>query len=245
MKHQKIIAIGGGDFRKHKTLAIDQEIVRLSEKKQPHLLFIPTASNDNEDYTTSITAHFTALGCVVKVLNLVKKSPAYNETKLAIEAADIIYVGGGNTLRMMNKWRRLGIDNLLAKARERAVLCGTSAGSICWFKHGNSDSRKDNNPAADYIKVTALGFLDALHCPHYDTESDRKNSLKRMMRRYPGVAIALTDCAALEVVGDAYRIITSEPSAHAYKVYYKNGSFYEEKIEENNNFKPLKELLSR
>lgn len=246
MKNQKIIAIGGGDFRQYKTLAIDQEIVRLAGKKQPHFLFIPTASNDNIAYADSITKHFSDLGCTTSVLNLVKDTPIFSDIKTRIDDADIIYVGGGNTLRMMNKWRRLGVDMLLSQARERGVvLCGVSAGSICWFNHGNSDSRKDNNPDAPYIKVTALGFINALHCPHYDTESDRKESLKQMMRNYAGVAIALEDCAALEIIGDTYRLITSQLHARGYKIYWKKDKFYEEEIEQGTQFKPLAKLLER
>lgn len=245
MKNQKIIAIGGGNVKQYKTLAIDQEIVRLSNKNQPCFLFIPTASNDDPVYVTLITDHFTALGCTVSTLNLVKNPPPFSVIKSAIENADIIYVGGGNTLRMMNRWRKLGIDILLAQARDRGtVLCGVSAGSICWFNHGNSDSRKDNNPEAPYIKVTALGFINALHCPHYDTEADRQESLKRMMRHYPGVAIALEDGAALEVVGDTYRLITAQPSVFGYKVYWKKGVFYHEKLVKNEQFQLLTGLLA-
>lgn len=244
MKNQKIIAIGGGDFKRYKTLKIDQEIIRLANKENPNFLFIPTASNDNEQYATAMTKHFSDLGCTFSVLNLVKKAPAFTQIKESIKNADIIYVGGGNTLRMMKRWRLLGIDTLLAQARERgAVLCGVSAGSICWFNHGNSDSRKDNNPDAPYIKVTALGFIDALHCPHYDTESERQESLKQMMRRYAGVALALEDCAALEIVGDTYRLITSQPEARGYKIYWKNGEFYKEEIKQDTRFKSLKDLL--
>ncbi len=241
---QRIVAIGGGDFRKYKTLSIDTEIVRLAGLQRPQLLFIPTASNDSQQYSTSIIQHFTELGCDVAVLLLIKETPTYDTIKTMIDAADIIYVGGGNTLRMMTLWRRLGVDILLESARSRgAVLCGVSAGSICWFAHGNSDSRKDKNPAAEYIKVTALGFIPALNCPHYDTESDRKESLKKMMKRYKGIAIALEDCAAVEVVGDEYRILISQPQARAYKVYWQNGVFVEKSIEVLHDFRLLSNLL--
>ena len=220
---QKIVAIGGGDFRKYKTLSIDTEIVRLAGSKRPQLLFIPTASNDSQHYSTSIIQHFTELGCDVAVLLLIKETPTCDTIKKMIDVA---------------------VDILLESARSRgAVLCGVSAGSICWFAHGNSDSRKDKNPAAEYIKVTALGFIPALNCPHYDTESDRKASLKKMMQRYKGIAIALEDCAALEVVGDEYRILISQPQARAYKVYWQNGVFVEKSIEVLQDFRLLSDLI--
>ena len=168
-----------------------------------------------------------------------------NKISSLILSADIIYVGGGNTLKMMNLWRRLGIDRLLAHARENgAVLCGVSAGSICWFNYGNSDSRKDKNPDADYIKVTGLGFINALHCPHYDTERARQESLKRMMRKVPGqVAIALDDCAALQIVDDTYRILAAQEHANGYRIYWHKGKFYHEVIEKKQKFTLLDQLL--
>lgn len=243
---QKIVAIGGGDIRKNETLKIDTEIIKLSGKKQPKMLFIPTASSDNAGYVEAITNYFTELHCTVNILYLIDQQITFETMRDIILSADIIYVGGGNTLKMMTLWRRLGIDILVDQARQQgAVLCGISAGSICWFKYGNSDSRKFKNPAADYIKVTALGFIDAFNCPHYDTEVDRKASLKKMMKNYPGVAIAVDDCAALEIVDDRYRIISSNNKAQAYKVYWKDGTFYEEVIERTDNFKLLSTLLSK
>ena len=241
---QHIIAIGGG--RTAKTLAIDQEIIRASGKKNPRLLFVPTASGEPQEYIDLMQEHFTSLGAVFDTLLFItqKPTPAVIQTKIA--AADIIYVGGGNTLKMMNLWRRLGVDKELEKARERgAVLCGVSAGSICWFSYGNSDSRKSINPAADYIKVTGLGFIKALHCPHFNSEAERKESLIRMMKQSPLVAIALDDCAALQVKNDRYRIITSHDAAKAYKIYWEQGKLYEEPIAQSSGFSSLKVLLQK
>lgn len=241
-----ILAIGGGNIKKGKTVAIDKEIVRCANKTHPVLLFIPTASSDNKEYADAVKHYFNDLGCTVDTLWLCKEKPSYQELSAKILGADIIYVGGGNTLKMMRRWRFLGVDKLLRQAHDKGtVLCGVSAGSICWFNAGNSDSRKDNNPAADYIKVTALGFIDALHCPHYDSESERKESVKKMMQQESGVGIALQDCAALQIVGDTYRILTSSPSAKAYKLYWLNGRYYEEVIEQSSEFKPLKKLLAK
>ena len=139
---QKIIAIGGGDFKSYKTLSIDQEIVKFSEHKQPNFLFIPTASTDHAGYSATIMEHFKVLGCQVDVLNLINKKLSPEEIMRKILNAHIIYIGGGNTLKMMTLWRKLGVDRVLDKARRKGtVLCGISAGSICWFNYGNSDSR--------------------------------------------------------------------------------------------------------
>lgn len=244
---KKIIAIGGGKIEKSQTTVIDQEIIRLTGKTKPTVLFIPTASSDPDRYVHNFTQQFgKKLGCSIDVLYLIKEKPTLKEITKKIFDADSIYVGGGNTLMMMKVWRKLGVDTLLKQAHERGiVLSGVSAGAICWFKSGNSDSLKFKNPDADYIKVSGLGLVNLLCCPHYDGESDRQPSLKAMMHKTSGVAIALDDCAALEIIDDQYRIISSKKGAQAYKVYWKQNKFYRDVIEQSKSFAFLKALLKK
>jgi dipeptidase E len=248
---KRIVAIGGGEIGRPsfpiETAKIDKEIIRLTGKKNPRLLFLPTASSDSELYHDVVQKYFgKKLGCKVKVLNLIREKFSQKEIKEKILSSDIIYVGGGNTLKMMKVWRKMGVDKILKLAHEKGiVLSGLSAGSICWFKYGSSDSRREKNPKADLIKVSGLGLIQAVHCPHYHFEKDRRADLKKMMKKTAGVAIALDNCSAIEVVGEKYRIITSKSSANAYKVYWKNNKYHEEKIKEEKEFKPLKELLKK
>jgi len=227
---RKIVAIGGGSVgfgaAKPEVIPISREIVKLSGKAHPKLLFLPTASGDDEGYVRAVEAHFRKLGCSVENLLLWKAPPALRAIQKIVGRADIIYVGGGNTLKMMGLWKRLGLDQLLIQAGNRGkVLCGTSAGALCWFRLGNSDSRKYKNPKAKLIKVTGLGLLDAMVCPHYNVEKDREPELKRMTRGFSGMAIALDNCAAFEVVGDKCRVITSKPTARGYRVFWKAGRY--------------------
>ena len=247
----KIIAIGGGEIGRPgypvETTKIDRELIKLSGKKRPRFLFIPTASDDAPGYVTSVQKHFgQRLGCQVEVLYLAKNTPGKSEIAKKIFASDIIYVGGGNTLKMMNRWRALGVDKILKQAYRRGiVLAGLSAGSICWFRNGNSDSRKFKRSSADLVKVSGLGLIAALHCPHYDTERKRQASVKKMMRTGPGVAIALDNCAALEVIDDRYRIIISRPGKHGYKIFWSSGKYIKKIISIEKTFRPLAELLSK
>ncbi len=244
---QKIIAIGGGEIGRPKegggfypiqTISIDKEIINLSEKQKPKLLFLPTASNDSTGYASVVENYFgKKLGCEVSSLFLKKEKHTKEEIEQKILSSDIIYVGGGNTLKMMKIWKKLGVDKILQKAKEKGiVLSGLSAGAICWFKQGNSDSRKFKNPKADFIKINCLGFLPALFCPHYDKEKDRPLSLKKMMKKTSNVAIALDNCAALEVVNEKVRLITSKESARGYKIFWSKGKYYKEKLIKNKWF---------
>lgn len=248
---KKIIAIGGGEMGRPgypiETTKIDKEVIKISGKKNPKLLFIPTATDDSQSYVDVITKQYgKKLGCKVDILFLVKEKPSKKEIQNKILNSDIVYVGGGNTLKMMNIWRKYEVDKILKEAYKKGiVLTGLSAGSICWFKYGNSDSRRFYNPKADLIKVSGLNLINALHCPHYDFEKDRKSDLKKMMKKTPRVAIAIDNCCAIEVVGDKYRIIDSKKSANAYKVYWKNNKYYEEVINKDKEFKPIDILLKK
>jgi dipeptidase E len=135
----------------------------------------------------------------------------------------------------------------LKKAYQKGiVLCGLSAGAICWFAHGNSDSRQFKNPAASLIKVRGLGLLNGLLCPHYHSKKygkGRVSSLKNMMKKTSGVALAVDDFCALAIVDGNYKVITSRPESCAYKVYWSKGESCHEKIEQASTFKPIEDLF--
>jgi dipeptidase E len=251
MKMKKIVALGGGEIGRPgypiETTEIDREIIRLARKEKPNLLFIPTASGDAESYYEAVKEHFgKRLSAKTDVLYLLREKSDKREIERKILRADIIYVGGGNTFRMMRAWRKTGADILLKQAYENGkVLSGISAGAICWFRWGNSDSRRGNNPDADLIRVSGLGLINALFCPHYDFEEDRKPDLRIMMKKTPGIAIAAENCCAIEILDDTYRIIFSKPSANAYKVYWSKGEFFEELIQKKEEFEPLETLLRK
>jgi len=253
LQTRKIIAIGGGEIGRPgtqiETESIDKEIIQLSGKSNPKLLFLPTATEHTKNYNgyiEVIEAYFgKKLGCKVDYL-LLKGKPSSADIREKIFASDIIYVGGGNTLRMMNLWRRLRVDSVLQQAQEKGkVLCGVSAGSICWFSYGQSDSWKMANPKNPYIRVTGLGLIPALHAPHFTREPARHKDLKSITKRTTEVGIALEDCCALEVVGNEYRILISKPQAKAYKCYWKAGKYHQDVIPQLKEFSPLESLLEK
>ncbi len=235
----KIIAIGGGEIGRPgypvETTKIDREIIKLTRKLNPKLLFLPTASSDNKDYVKVVHNHFgKTLGCKVDELYLLKQKLTKTELEEKVLSSDIVYVGGGDTLKMMNIWKKVGLDKILKLAAEKGiVLSGLSAGAICWFKYGSSDSRRFTNPEADLIKVSGLNFAPGLFCPHYDVEKDRKKDLKKLMRKTSGIAIAVENCCAIEIVDEQFRIITSKDTANAYKVFWKREKFFENKFNKN------------
>jgi dipeptidase E len=142
---------------------------------------------------------------------------------------------------MLKRWRKLGVDKIIQEAYKKGIiLSGLSAGAICWFKYGNSDS----TPVGPFnlIRIKGLGFLPFTGCPHYDVEEERRPSLINMISKNGGIAIALTNCAALEIIDDKWRIITSSKNAHAYRLYRKNGKVIEEELPQSKRYRPLEEL---
>src|SRR6185312_1220809 len=188
-----IVAIGGGNIRTRGTVSIDREIIRLSRKKHPRLLFIPTASSDSESYWKDVQEYFgDFLKCKTDVLFLIKEQSSKESIQKKILSADIIYVGGGNTLQMMRIWRRLGVDRLLRSAYENGtVLSGISAGAICWFDAGHSDSMSFFNPKKwEYIIVRGLGLLNGILCPHYNSMTrgkPRRKHFRDTIRKTGGI----------------------------------------------------------
>lgn len=246
---KSIIAIGGGDIRKKATAAIDEEIIRLTGKSKPNFLFIPTASSDDEVYWQHINSYFGGYWlCKTDVLFLIKEAPSKAEIEKKIAWADIIYVGGGNTLKMMRRWRFLGVDRLLKQAYNNgAVMCGASAGSICWFEFGHSDSMSSYDPDNwEYIKVRGLGLVKGIHCPHYDSATlgvPRRKHFQSMMQKNSGMGIAIDDNCALEIIDGAhFRVLSSRSGAGVYRVYKQGDKVIEEKIEQKKSLTPLKIL---
>jgi len=247
-----IVAIGGGEIRTRGTAAIDREIIRLSNKEHPNILFIPTASLDSQRYWRRFVEYFGKyLKCKPDVLFLVDAPPSAKQIERKILSADIIYVGGGNTLYMMRVWRRFGVDKLLRAAyQDGIVLAGISAGAICWFDSGHSDSMSFSNPRNwKYINVKGLRLIDGVHCPHYNSMTrgvPRRKDFREMIRKIGGIGIALENNCAMEFIDDRfYRVISSNGYSRAYRVYKSGGDVVAEQIRQQEQWARLESLTSR
>lgn len=245
----KIVLIGGGKYgnpnRPYEIKEIDKHIVSLSNKINPKVLLVPYASSHPDIFATTTERNLAMFGCNCSVLTL-EDMQDYAIASHKILSSDIIYVSGGNTLSLMTALRRYHIDQILTVARDKdIILCGPSAGAICWCNYGNSDSRKFTSNSDKLIKVKGLGFINALLCPHFDVELSRHESLKEMMHSTPKiVALAIDNCAAIKVIDNYAEVIVSKASAHAYKCYWSLGQYHQEQILTNKKIK-LNDLLTK
>jgi peptidase E len=141
-----------------------------------------------------------------------------------IGAQDVIYVGGGNTANMLALWRTHGVDRLLQDAwNAGTILCGVSAGMICWFRESITDSFGAFAPLHD-----GLGLLPFSACPHYDGDAQRRPTYHASVANGLAAGYAADVGAALVFNDEALdEVVSSRPSARAYRVELRDGAVVE------------------
>jgi len=218
-----IIAIGGGGFgRSPENPIIEKYILDQSNSANPNICFFPTASAENKGYIDNYYKAFSKLDCTPTHISLFKRTP---DVKAEIEKSDIIYIGGGNTKSMLAVFEEWGINRLLLEAYKNGkILAGVSAGAICWFTKGITDSW------ADELKVLdCLDMLPGCCCPHYDGEKDRRPSVIEFINSGKiESCIALEDGAAIHYKdGNLMNAVSFYKGANVYNIYQENGDIRE------------------
>tara|TARA_Y100000746_G_scaffold88263_1_gene75040 strand:- start:2914 stop:3615 length:702 start_codon:yes stop_codon:yes gene_type:complete len=225
MKRQ-IIAIGGGGFgREISDLKIEKYILDQSSKSNPSICFIPTATGDDAVYIENFYKAFDSLDCNTSHIDFFKRTINLGHH---IEKQDIIFVGGGNTKSMLAVWREWNLDNILLKAYQNGtIMSGVSAGAICWFKNGITDSWKDHQAV-----LPCLGFVDGNCCPHYDEEPERIPFVKEILENNTiDECYAVEGFSALHLVDDIPKFIVSFKNGNnSYQVFYKDNKIIHNQI---------------
>lgn len=225
----RIVAISGGDLVS--TRPLNLHAIKLSGKTNPNVLFVGTASNDAEGYIASMEQEYQSLGCEVKCLCLATKAYTNEDVDNLLLWADVIYVGGGDTISMMRIWKQYEFDKRLKEIyrKDSAVLTGLSAGAICWFCCGHSEFDCDDEGSRFCWADKMLGFLDYAFCPHYNEEG--RESFDDMLKDRNLVGLAMeNDTAFVENNGNQY-FIKSDSSAKSFEIRYKNGRMEKKTVE--------------
>jgi len=214
-------------------LALDRYILSLSRNsdREPRVCFIPTASRDSADYIDRFHSAFEKLPCRATHLTLIDPPPA--DPMIVVSENDIFYVGGGNTREMLAIWRRCGLDEALNEAwRTGKILCGISAGAICWFEQAISDSVVEG----ELHPLKCLGFLPGTGCPHYDELGRRETFHRCLAAGNVGAGYGVDNCAALHFEGtQLVNVVASRPGARAYHVALVNGQVTETVVRTEGN----------
>jgi dipeptidase E len=223
LTQRHIVAMGGGGWgMEPDNPLLDFYIYNLSDKEEPNIYFLPTASGDSEDYIERFYQHFTPKPAHLSHLSLF--DPSTSDLKNLILDQDIIYVGGGNTKNLIALWKEWQIDCIMRQAWEKGIILGgVSAGSICWFEEGVTDSIPGEKTV-----LKCLGFLPSSNCPHYNWEAYKDGYHRLLCEELVSNGYAADDGVALHFIGDRlHKIVSSRPTAKAYFLEYKN-----DKIEE-------------
>jgi peptidase E len=222
---RNILAMGGGGFAFGSDYGnFDDYILGLTGQARPKVCFVPTASGDSDGLTVRFYEAFSPDRAAASHLALFTRTIA--DLRSFLLDQHVIYVGGGNTANMLAVWRLHGVDAILREAWEAGiVLCGWSAGSICWFEGGTTDSfGPELAPLED-----GLGLLSGSHSPHYDGEAQRRPAYQRFVgegRLPPG--IAADNGVGLHYIGtELAAVITSAPERRAYRVERHGGEAHE------------------
>jgi peptidase E len=219
------ILIAGGNYG----TPFVRYMATLTGKTRPKLLYLPTASADSQ---SGIIAWYRSCA-PLNVYPLVQESfiassrqkQSWEEVLLSVDG---IVASGGNTLNQQAIWQAQGVDVILRQAWDRGiVLGGASAGSICWFEEGTTDSRPK-----ELSIVKGLGFLKGSHCPHYDREKDRRPLYTKLIgsgEMKPGYACD-NDAGIYFEDNEVKRVVAARADAKAYYVSVVGGKVIEKAL---------------
>jgi peptidase E len=208
-----IVGLGGAGDTPEQTTRLHDFVLGLTGKERPRLLWVPTAAADSDEYTVWFYENFSRRAEVSTLMTF--PWPPENLRELVL-GQDAICVSGGNTANMLAIWRVHGIDGYMREAWEQGiVLWGQSAGMICWFDAGVTDSF---GPQLEGMEC--LGLVPGSACPHYDGEERRRPRFRELVAGGSLPAgVAADDGVALHYVGTELReVVTSRPGAAAYRV---------------------------
>ncbi|MEO8180992.1 MAG: peptidase E [Deltaproteobacteria bacterium] len=224
MSSKSIIAMGGGGFLMEESPLLDDFILSCAKGRASRVCFLATASGDSDRMLVNF---YTAMGSRCQASHLPLFRPDGRDPATQLLDQDIIYVGGGSTLNMLAIWQIHGVDQALVRAYEAGVaLCGVSAGALCWFEAGVTDSL-GRLTAMD----NGLGFLPGSFCPHYDGDPRRRSAYQRLISEGLKAGFAADMGAAMHFVDGALaEVVTSRPSARAYRLEQQAGEIREQAL---------------
>jgi dipeptidase E len=226
-----IVAMGGGGFSMEPdNPLLDDYVLDLARRvrgvTRPRVCFLATASGDAPTY---IANFYTAFARRSEASHLALFARSVEDVTGFLLDQDVIYVGGGNTENMLAVWRLHGVDAALRRAWDAGiVLAGPSAGSLCWFEAGTTDSY---GPVLRPLSG-GLGFLPGSHAPHYDGEPARRPEFHRVVAAGMPGGWGIDDGAAIHFEGsEPVETVSSRPAARAYRVELVDGKVVETPLE--------------
>jgi dipeptidase E len=212
---RQIVAFGGGGFSMESgNPLLDEYVLGLSGAERPRVCFMPAASGDADHYIVRFYRAFPAERCDASHISLFRREHGPADLRAHLLSQDLIYVGGGSLISLLGVWRAHGIDRILREAWEAGViLCGLSAGSLCWFAEAVTGFHGAPQ------RVEGIGLLPFSNCVHYEPSSERRLAYHGLLRDGMRPGYAAEDGAALHFVGsELSRLVASRPESRGYRL---------------------------
>jgi dipeptidase E len=214
VEKKQIVAFGGGGFSMESgNPLLDDFALSLTGKADPSVCFMPTASGDADHYLVRFYNAFRDCSRPSHI-SLFRRERGVGDIREHLLSQDLIYVGGGSVISLLGTWRAHGIDEIIREAWDAGVvLCGLSAGSLCWFAEALTGFHGEPE------RVEGLGMLPFSNTVHYDAEPKRKSAFHRALLDGMCEGYAAEDGAALHFVGtELAQVVASRPNARAYRL---------------------------
>ncbi|MGB1241664.1 MAG: Type 1 glutamine amidotransferase-like domain-containing protein [Chitinophagales bacterium] len=219
---RQIIATSGGFSIEPRNKRLDRYILAQVAAQTPKICFIPTASGDSKNYIKRFYNFFEKENCICSHLQLFKGN--FDDLNSFLLQQDILYIGGGNTKNMLVLWKEWGIDQILRQAYQKGILlCGISAGSLCWFEQGLSDAIPNK-----LTTLNCLGFIEGSNCPFFNAEVKRETYKTMLQNQQIMEGIATEMGVGLHYENEYLtKVISSRKSAKAYQYSLQNNMLVE------------------
>lgn len=217
--------MGGGGFSDAgEVTALESYALDLTGKEKPQVCFVATASGDAEGYIWKFYDSFQHSGCETTHLDLFNRGEDA-QIEETILSSDVILVGGGNTANLLAIWNLHGVTPLLKQAYQRGtVMAGVSAGGLCWFQSGLSDSF---GPSLRFV-TNGIGLLPGAFCPHLDTEESRRGRYLEELLKHRLDGYGAEDDAAIHFADEALHQVIAFPGKNAYRFRIEGDAIHEE-----------------
>lgn len=227
------ILIGGGEIGKGKTSyetkEIDEEIVKLTKKENPNFLFIGLASSYSDSYYDTIKKIYKNLGCTTIYL---KKNNLIHNPKLVeekIKNADIIYIGGGDTVKLLEGIKAYNLEPQLKEAYERGcIMVGISAGAILLSKEGFSDSKILRGESTKHEFIKGLDLVHISISPHYHANNQKEKELEEAIKNTEKKIYGIENKTAIKIIDNKINTIHTSKNHNVYLCFYNKQ--YQEKM---------------
>lgn len=225
---RQIVAFGGGGFSMESgNPLLDEYVLGLCRSERPRVCFLPSASGDADHYVVRFYRAFPAERCEASHISLFRREQGPEDLRAHLLSQDLIYVGGGSVISLLGVWRAHGVDRILREAWEAGVvLCGLSAGSLCWFEEAVTGFHGAPQ------RVEGLGLLPFSNCVHYEPASERRLAYHEMLRQGMRPGYAAEDSAGLHFIGcELNRVVASRSVAGGYRLDATDDQVVEMRLE--------------